>query len=463
MKTVFYFTLIFVFFLTSCSKEKIITSPDATISFSSDTLYFDTVFTTIGSVTSSVKILNDNERKLLLSSIRLAGGNSSPFKINIDGVSASEANDIAIRANDSMYMFVQVTINPDNQQLPFIIEDSIEVRFNGNTKWLQLRAYGQNAIFLRNQIIDTDTHWTDSLPYVLLGSLTIRHGATLYLDPGTRIYTHADAPILVNGTLHSEGTEETPVTFSGDRTDADYKNLPASWPGIYLTDSSENTFIRHTIIQNAYQDIVLQGIPDNSNPKLTISQSIIRNIYDAGILALNSSIVADNCLIINCGSNITLLMGGDYSFTHCTVASYGNLYITHKNPVLAATDYFEEGGTLYTAGLSAQFTNCIFWGDNGNVDNEIVLVKKGSGQFDAVYNNCLYKAKETVTNAVFTNSILNEPPMFDSINTSKNFYDFRFTKTSNAPAINAGIVTAYPFDLEGKARDSQPDIGCYEK
>ncbi|MCO6496681.1 MAG: hypothetical protein J5I50_03350 [Chitinophagaceae bacterium] len=463
MRTLLFSLLAIALIFTSCSKERVITSPDAVISFSSDTLFFDTVFTTVGSVTSSVKIINENDSKLQLSTIRLAGGSNSFFKINIDGISATEVHDVTMRANDSMYLFVQVTINPNTQQMPFVVEDSIEVSFNGNTKWLQLRAYGQNAIFLRNHTITSDTHWTDSLPYVILGSLTVQNPATLYLDPGTRIFAHADAPFLINGRLYSEGTVASPVVFSGDRTDADYKNLPAGWPGIYFSDSSENNFIKQTIIQNAYQGLVLQGFPTDNNPKLTLSESVIRNIYDAGILALNSSITADNSLIVNCGANIALLLGGEYSFTHCTVASYGSLYITHKNPVLTATDYYEGGGTVYTAELSADFTNCIFWGDNGNVDNEILLGKKGTGLFDVTYTNCIYKAKDPVVNATFQNSILNQPPLFDSINTSKNIYDFRFTKNAGAPAINAGIVTGYLTDIEGKLRDSQPDIGCYEK
>lgn len=447
----------------SCGKERIITSKDANVSLSKDTLFFDTVFTSVGSVTQSVKIYNNNEGRITLSSVRLAGGAQSPFKINIDGVSAIESNKISLRANDSLYLFVQVNVNPTSGQLPFVVEDSIEINYNGNSKWLQLRAYGQNAIFLKNQVITQNTNWNNALPYVILGSLKIRSGAVLSLDPGTKVFAHADAPILVNGTIHANGTVAAPVVFAGDRIDPDYKNLPAAWPGIFLLDSSQDNLFRHSIIQNAYQGLISQGFADNGNPRLTVSQSIVQNIYDAGILCLNTEAAIDNSLIANCGNNLAIMLGGKYTVVNCTVASYGNGYFAHKNPVLVATDFYNQNGNVFTAGLYARFINNIFWGDNGSVDNEVAMVKKGTGTFDVKFQNCLYKAKDAVTNATFSNCILNAAPLFDSINTTRKIYDFHLTKNANSPAVHAGTATSFSFDLDGKPLGAQPDLGCYQR
>lgn len=457
------FCCLLVVSMFACRKEHITTSENATIALSSDTLFFDTVFVTKGSVTKSFKIINTNDQKLVLSKVGLAGGSSSPFKINIDGVPSPEVSNVEINANDSMYVFVQVNVDPTDELSPFILEDSVQISYNGNTRWMQLRAYGQNAIFLKDEKISVNTVWRDSLPYVISGYLKIDTNVTLTLQEGTRVYLHATAPVLVYGTMHAEGSTNKPVVFSGDRTDEDYRDLPAAWPGIYLLPSSENNLLKHTIVRNAYQGIVMQDLPAGPGPKLRLSQSIIENIYDAGILSLNSSIEADNSLVANCGTNIALLLGGDHAFTHCTVASYGNLYIAHKNPVLQVTDFFEQEGTIYTADLSATFTNCIFWGDNGNVDNEIFVGRKSNGNFDVRFINSIYKAKDAIQDAVFTNCMVNIPPLFDSINTSRSIYDFHITQNPASPAVNAGVVTPYPFDLDGKMRDAQPDIGCYEK
>ena len=167
--------------------------------------------------------------------------------------------------------------------------------------------------------------------------------ATLNIEAGTRIFLHANAPFLVDGTLIATGTKDEPVAFSGDRLDADYKDLPASWPGIYFRNSSENNSLIHTTIKNAYQGIIATGLSDNSNPKLNLSKCVLDNIYDAGILGINTNIYADNCLISNCGSNINL-EGGDYRFINCTVASYGTNYLSHIQPVLQLYNYFTDNG-----------------------------------------------------------------------------------------------------------------------
>jgi hypothetical protein len=69
---------------TSCKKDSFITSENASISFSANSLHFDTVFTSVGSVTQSLKVFNLNDQKLRLSKIELAGGVSSAFKINVN-------------------------------------------------------------------------------------------------------------------------------------------------------------------------------------------------------------------------------------------------------------------------------------------------------------------------------------------------------------------------------------------
>src|SRR6185295_18521940 len=134
--------------ICSCKKDSFITSPQAILGLSTDSLTFDTVFTSAGSITKSFKILNLNNQKLQLSKIKLLGGASSSFKINVDGTAATEVNNIDIEADDSLYVFVQVNIDPNAGNLPFIISDSILINYNGNDEFVKLQAYGQNAVFL---------------------------------------------------------------------------------------------------------------------------------------------------------------------------------------------------------------------------------------------------------------------------------------------------------------------------
>jgi len=456
-----FFTVFFIIIIVSCQKTSFIDSPNAAISFSADTLHFDTVFTTVGSVTQSFKIFNKNDQKLRLTQVKLMGGAQSPYKLNVDGAAGVSFSDIELEPNDSVYIFVSITINPNNEDLPFIEQDSILVNYNGNNKYVQLQAFGQNANFYHNQKITANTIWNSNLPYVIVGGLSVDSNVTLTINKGCRIYFHADAPFIVNGTLKVDGEvdDSTRVTFSGVRLDEGYKDLPAAWPGIYFTSSSINNVLTYAIIKNAYQGIITESA--NSNPKITLNQCIIDNIYDAGIVSIASSIKAVNCLISNCGSNISIAAGGNYSFNYCTVASYANAYLDHKNPVLYVTNAYDQNQTF---ALNAHFQNCIFYGEGGTVEDEVVVDQQVSANlFDVTFENVLYKNKTDKTDPLFKNSLKNEAPQFDSIDAGRRNFNFHLKATS--PAIDKGIVTGILIDLDGKPRGTLnlPDLGCYEQ
>ncbi len=454
-----------ILFIFSCKKDSFITSSDARISFSADSLRFDTVFTSTGSITQEIKIINLNDQKLRLSNIKLMGGSTSVFKINIDGAAEAEASDIELEANDSMYVFVSVYIDPNLQDLPFVLQDSIQVSFNGNEKYIQLEAWGQNAHFLKDQKITANTTWPNDKPYVILGSLQVDTDATLSIQKGCRIYVHADAPLLIDGTLQVQGDkyDSTRVYFQGDRLDDPYRNYPGSWPGIYFRTNSKDNILQYAVIRNAYQGAVAEDPSSDANPKLTLDECIIDNIYDAGILGANTSIRARNCLVSNCGKNIVLGYGGNYDFVHCTVAGFSNEYINHQQPVLQISNYVVQGSGYLTNDLSAGFTNCIFWGDNNEtVSDEVITSKQGSNAFDVHFDNCLWKIKNDPANVNTSNIIANQDPLFDSTGSQKRYYDFRLGNGS--PAIDKGKDAGVTLDLDGNSRPvGLPDLGAYEK
>ena len=212
-----------------------------------------------------------------------------------------------------------------------------------------------------------------------------------------------------------------------------------------------------------YQGLVTDQPSVNANPKLTLKQCEIDNCYDAGILALRSSITAENTLVSNCGKNIILAYGGNYDFTHCTSVAYSNLFLQHKEPVLLITNFIKQDNTFLTADLTAIFKNCIFWGDNGTVEDEVVTGKQGTNPYSLIFRNCIWKVKTTPGNiSSATNILPNQDPLFDSVNNQRRFYNFRLKEGS--PAINFGFVTGLSVDLDGNSRAiGNPDLGPYEK
>jgi len=457
--------LIFSF---ACKKDSFITSPDAQVTITADSLKYDTIFTTAGSITQVFKIINENNQKLEIASVKLMGGNSSPFKINADGIIGPEINNLEIAANDSIYVFVSVIIDQNASNLPFIVQDSIKINYNGNDRWVQLEAWGQNAHFFRDRKVVANETWVNDLPYVILGSLTVDMNTILTIEKGSRIYAHADAPIVIDGTLQVNGQKDSAdrVYFRGDRLDDPYKDFPASWPGIFFTSGSKDNVLNYAVVKNAYQAVAAQDPSVNLNPKITLNECIIDNAYDAGIVTLNSSVYSRNCLITNCGKNLLLVKGGDYQFVHCTVASYSNNYIIHKDPVLFISNYINVNDIPQPAPLTALFRNCIFWGEGGLVDDEVIVAENTGASLNVNFDYNLWKIQKTdpatVAGVSAAGIINNTPPVFDSINVSQKYYDFHLQSAS--PAINKGTNTSVTIDLNGNPRPvGLPDLGCYEK
>lgn len=442
----------------SCKKESFTTSKDAILVTSADTLHFDTVFTSTGSTVQQIKIFNNNPDGIHIGAIQLAGGNSSPFRINVNGRPGPSVAGVDIAGGDSAYVFVTVSINPSNTNLPFLVSDSIELDYNGNRQWVQLQAYGRNAHFLHYRLIRTDEVWTADLPYVITGSLVVDSNATLKIEKGCRVYIHADAPFVVTGSLQVTGAKEDSarVLFTGDRLDEPYSSYPAGFPGLTFAASSHDNSMQFAIIRNAYQGIVVNG--SSNGTKLTLHETVIDNAYDAGLLCTNAGVTATNMLISNCGSNM-VLRGGNYSFTHCTLAAYSNSFVTHKNPALQISN--ADNGATYN--MTAQFVNCIIWGESGYiVPNEAVVDQQGNNPFAVTFTNVLLKSQDQPAHCSLSSVLLNQDPLFDSVNTQRQWYSFRLKQGS--PAIDKGINTGTSIDLDGNPRPvGLPDLGAYEK
>lgn len=457
---------------SSCKKEGFITDGNAKLGLLVDTLKFDTVFTSLGSVTKNVTLVNQNDQYLRISRIQLAGGAQSPFALNVNGTAGADFRDQELRPMDSMYLFVRLTINPNAEAMPFVVYDSILIDFNGNQRKMYLQAYGRNARFINADTLYANTQWDSGLPYVLQKPLTVAAGAQLTLQKGTRVYCHANAALMVNGTLQSNGEagQADRVVFQGLRQDEGYRDLPASWGGIVLTNASSLNYLRYTHILNAYQALVVGGGANQSPAKLRMEQCWIDNAYDIGLYGYNTSIDAVNCLVSQCGneglpgqggSNVILTAGGNYRFDHCTLVTYANPYQNHKQAALYLSN--ADGGNA--APLVAYFSNSIIYGQGGLAENEVVTNRSASAGFEANFSQVLYKVKADPANIVFNNSLKNEEPRFDSINTGLRNFNFRLRE--NAPGINRGITANMPvnIDLDGNPRPvgAAPDLGCYER
>lgn len=442
--------------ISACRKdERITTDLNAKLSFSSNAILFDTVFTSIGSTVRKIKISNKNNDALNISEIKLSGGNSSPFSININGQNLPSQTNLILNGQDSLNLFVKVTINPDSKSLSFLVQDSIVLTTNKNRQVIQLEAYGQNAVFINNQSITTNTIWNKNLPYIINGSVTIKNGSTLNIQPGAKIYFHKDAIMNVEGSLYASGTVSEPIEFCSDRLETVYSDQPGQWKGIYLKSSGTGV-IKNAILKNASVGITSDSLSANNTPKLILTNSIVKNMQAAAYIGYHSELLAFNNLMHNCGNYLIYAIGGgNYNLKQNTFAGF-NLNFPRKTAALTFSDYLT---TKAFNNLQLNLTNNIIW---GSLTNELDIQKKST----AIVQSNLFSNLIKTTNTGYNNNgnMINIDPLFASSSQGN------FALLNNSPALKKGLdLSADVYfnlylnhDLNNITRIFPSSLGCYE-
>ena len=469
LSTIIIIALSFLFVLPSCRKEKLLTS-GGELRFSVDTLSFDTVFTSLGSFTIGVKIFNPQNQKVTIGSVRLASGDASFFRINVNGQPGNAVSNIEVAAKDSIHVFATVKIDPRNQNNPFVIVDKLIATLNGKDFSIPVIAYGQDANYIVDSVISQSQTWSDKKPYVIIHNALVDSNVTLTIPAGCKVYVHADSRLYVKGTLKVKGTKQDSVVFQGDRLDRDYfgyEGYPAEWGGIYFFRYSYDNEIEYAILRNCGNSTGA-GLPsaiqlepdlliDPDTFQLRMSNTIIENSIGYGILSFQGSLKAENCLVTACGAQaLAIIQGGVYDITNCDFVIYSTDKVSHlKEPSVAVLNYFDVGNGQYIASdLQATLRNCVIY---GSLEDEAYFDRVEQYKYNVKLINCLLRKKDAIPDVVTqTNCIINQDPQF--LDATK--WDFHFKESS--PLKDAGIP-AVSIDLDGKQRtDTRPDIGCYE-
>jgi len=446
-------------------EDEFTTDPSAKLQFSVDTIYFDTVFTQLDSsgvrpisVTQQIRVINPNNNAVK-TNIRLSGNFPSVFRLNIDGQSTNQVYGKEIYGKDSLIIFVQCYIQAGSQNLPFVIADQILFETNGNIQDVDLVAWGQDANYLFNDVLDCNTgnlRWTADKPYVIYDSIMVPEGCVLTIDAGARIHSYNKSSILVAGTLIVNGTANNPVIFEGTRLDGDYKELSNQWAGIRFLPRSKDNVITGSIIRNGYIGVEVDSQPVNSNPNLTITQSQIYNMSAVGIVGYSAHVVAANNLITDCGQfGFFGALGGKYQLVHNTIASY-NTKFNRQNPILVFdnTPYFDQQNNIVARyNLSFELVNNIVY---GSLEEEFLINTHTQGLpiTTPIISYNLFRTKQGGLNA--NGNVINKDPLFE------NFIINDYRLKANSPSKNTGIQTNILFDIKNNPRNTKPSMGCWE-
>lgn len=447
-----------LFFLTvtGCKKDKLFSKDH--LEFSNDSVLFDTVFTTIGSTTKRFKIYNNNNAKILIEEIELMGGDASPFRINIDGVSGVFHENVVIPRNDSLFAFVEVTLEVNNATNPLVISDSIRFTTNGLDQYVKLDVWGQDAYFHANEIVSGT--WPNDKPHVIYGVAAVGYpgidsNLNLSIPQGTDVFCHKNSTLLVyKSSLDIQGQHNNEVTFQGDRLESFYDDVPGQWWGIRLIEANQSS-INYAIIKNG--SVALQVDSTQALTTLNLTNTIIQNsdFFNFNVNA-GSKVLVENCIFGDAGLySVFMFAGGEFTFKNCHISNYWNG--GRGGPGLAIKNWYAYESVNYVRPvLNSRFDNCVIY---GTALNELEVDTIAGAIFDCVFNSCLVRREIPYNYSNFNGMIWNQDPLF----VDPSLGDFHFTDAS--PLNNSGDgIYATASDLEGVARNlSAPDIGAYEK
>jgi hypothetical protein len=440
MKRIFY--ILIVAMIVACADDdNFSASPALHLSFSSDTVSLDTLFSRTPSATYTFWVRNNNDEGLRIADIHLSRRNQTGFRVNVDGSYldnslGSQVNDIEIRRNDSILVFVELTSSQASNPEPTMVEDDLVfVLESGLQQKVNLRAWTWNAEKLYDHVITSDQLIETSTPIIIYGGLKVEEGATLTLR-NTTLFFHDKAGIDVFGSLILEN-----CVLRGDRLDRMFAYLPydrvsGQWSGVHFHESSLKGVISGTEIRNACDAVVLDSAAlDTTKVRLLMQNSVIHNSKGYGLKAVNSRVSLVNCQFTNTLSDCVSIVGGVADITHCTLAQF--YPFSADRGVALRFANFEDSSDIPLLRLNCSASIVTGYDE----DVMMGLVRDTVAAFEYRFSDMLLRTpKVTTADSLRFSNIIWETPK-DSIEGKKHFrtidednlyYDFHLDSVSTA-------------------------------
>jgi len=445
--------VLLLFSLMACmpDEEKINTNPSLNLVLSQDTVLFDTLLSNRGSITRRFKIFNKNDQAVRIDNIYLGRREASNYSLIINGKTSTQVTGEVLLGGDSLQVLVSVFVDPQDQNLPYLVKDSVVFEWNQNQEHVKLVSWGQDAVFVNADTL-CDVTWTADRPYVIYNYALVDTLCTLNVEAGARIFLDNSASLFVKGTLSATGTPDERITIKNTRFDAAYEQAPGQWDGIYFLEGSLNNQLNYCDITNGSVGLRI-GTPDeNQTFDLVVNNSTIGHMSNAGILAFTSEVLTRNTLVYNCGQYLVgNFAGGRYQYDHCTFSNFPNFFFREEPSVQFSDNVVLGDETVIGDDLDVTMRNTIIWGTQ---TDELLFADGSVGEITLDFQNGILKSTRPV-NGFFISQESNFPGFARP-------QQFDFTLDSSAFAIDRGVDIGLSLDLRGDTRTPLPDIGAYE-
>ena len=319
IRRLLFFLFIISALLTACTdNDSFGTSRGDRLTFTADTVQFDTLFSTVPSATKTFWIHNESSDGIRIRSARLERGTQSGYRVNVDGTYLDPVGtDFEIRKGDSLRVFVEVTTHEVHSTNPQLIEDNLLLTLeSGVEQRVNLRAFSWDALKVSDLYIHRDTLIDSRVPIIFYGKgVEVDNGVTLTIR-NTELYFHDGAGILVKGQILADS-----CIFRGDRLDRMFNYLPydrvgGQWQGITITSSAQANVLTNCEIRNAVDALICDSTD------VTLINTIIHNSSGAGLSASQSKVALSYCQLTNTYGDCLLLEGCEAVVDHCTLAQF---------------------------------------------------------------------------------------------------------------------------------------------
>ncbi len=451
------------------------------LSFSRDTVFFDTVFTTLGTSTESLKLYNKGTQTLRIKRIRLEQG--TVFRFNADGTPGPEVENLDILPGDSAFVFIEATLNPNQGNGILIHEEKLVFESMSDSREVVLAVPGTDAIFylptdtlasgaggLPYSILPCATTWKAGKPIVVVGYLVVDSLCQLTIEAGAQIYFYRNGALWIyrGGNLQVNGEQNAKVVFQGTRLGANFEELPGQWDRILINDGGTARF-RHALIKNAFiglQADHLGRLAGQDGPGEVLLQSVeIRNCSGLGLFSRGHRINAFNLLIHNCGQYAAALTyGGNYRFYHTTLANYWSRS-NRQTPTLFLNNFSINGNSAIGWPMDFSMVNSLVY---GSLEKEFTYDSIPDVPLQFQFERCALRVAPNFPLSPASRYIhvwKNINPQFEQPSLGQ------FILKSNSPLLDSAStqsIQTFPFqltfDIYGKNRTfSQPDPGAMER
>lgn len=446
--------------ITGCISDDITTSSSVTLTFSRDTVTFDTVFTEVGTPTARLIVHNPAKEGVIISHIGFKDPDTR-FRLNVDGQSGTTFQDVEIRGKDSIYVFIECDPPTSPTAGPSLIEDKLQFVTNGNTQEVQVEAYGQNVTRLKGMVTEQDMTMTAELPYVIFDSLVVSPGTRLRIEPGAQLLFHDKAKLVVHGTLEAVGAVGKMIAMRGDRMNnvlpgVSYDIMAGQWDGVRIAAGSFDNRMEYVDMRSTVSGLEIDSCTVLDRPKLTLVNSWLHNSQNNVITSRYANVDAYGCVFSEAANDVVALYGGRHQFTQCTIAN-NYLFSAITGSMLALYNVLPETQIIGMPLMQASFDNCIIYGLGADIN-------EGDLNGSNVYLRNVLLRSEGTDDEHFISCLWGADPLFYTV---REEYSFDYRLRPESPAIGAGnpqfVTSVCLYDMFGLNRlsDGNPALGAY--